>query len=314
MAKARSLGNARLVKNDEFYTQLPDIENELKHYRKHFEGAVVLCNCDDPDWSNFWKYFYLNFEVLGLKKLISTHYDAENSTYKMEYDGTGEPVITNLEGNGDFRSPECIELLQEASVVVTNPPFSLFREYISTLMEYEKKFLIIGNMNALTYKEVFPLIKDNQVWLGFNSVKSFKQPDGTMKNFGNVNWYTNLDHNKRHEELILYKTYNPEEYPTYENYDGINVDKVVNIPIDYDGAMGVPITFMDKYNPNQFEILGFGAGELGTMAGVTPYDRALKPLSSALRDGIPYLYDAEKQVVTVPYARIFVKHKKGGDN
>ena len=162
----KSLSKAKKAKNDEFYTQLSDIENELKHYRKHFDGAIVLCNCDDPEWSNFWKYFYLNFDSLGLKKLVSTHFDTEKSTYKMEYEGTSEPIVTNLEGNGDFRSTECIELLKEASIVVTNPPFSLFREYVAQLMEYNKKFIIIGSQNAISYREIFPLIKDNKIWLG----------------------------------------------------------------------------------------------------------------------------------------------------
>lgn len=274
MGKNSNLAKAKDAKNDEFYTQLPDIENELKHYRKHFDGAVVLCNCDDPDWSNFWKYFYLNFDVLGLKKLISTHYDPENPTYKMEYDGTGEPVITNLEGNGDFRSPECIELLQEASIVVTNPPFSLFREYVAQLMEYDKKFLIIGSQNAITYKEIFPLIRDNKLWLGhgFNAGNAyFGLPDNAdtsnyasgvynadtgLVKFRNCHWFTNLDHSKRHEELVLFKTYNADEFPKYDNFDAIEVSKTVNIPVDYDGIMGVPITFLDKHNPDQFEIVG----------------------------------------------------------
>lgn len=269
-----NLHKAKDAKNDEFYTQLPDIENELKHYRKHFEGAVVFCNCDDPDWSNFWKYFYLNFDVLGLKKLISTHYDAEKPTYKMEYNGTGEPVITNLEGNGDFRSPECIELLKEASIVVTNPPFSLFREYVAQLIDYDKKFLIIGNQNAITYKEIFPLLQNNKMWLGHGfrgNVGFFGSPyedyasstqhrDGLIRVSG-VMWFTNLDHSKRHEKLVLYKNYSPEEYPTYDNYTAINVNKTSDIPVDYDGIMGVPITFMDKYNPEQFEIIKFRKGD-----------------------------------------------------
>ena len=256
MAKNANMTKAKMAQNDEHYTQLADIENEIKHYRKHFENAVVFCNCDDPDWSNFWKYFYLNFEVLHLKKLISTHYDAEKSTYKMEYDGENEPVITDLEGNGDFRSPECIELLQEADIVVTNPPFSLFREYVAQLMQYEKKFLIIGNLHAITYKDFFPYLQRNMVWFGFNNVKSFIEPDGSIKKFGNIGWYTNLDHNKRHEELILYKNFSPDEYPKYDNYDAIEVGYVADIPVDYKGVMGVPISFLDKYCPEQFEIVG----------------------------------------------------------
>ena len=238
MAKNSNLHNAKSAKNDEFYTQLTDVAKELMHYKEHFRGKVVLCNCDDPTWSAFWKYFHLNFEVLGLKKLISTHYDREEATYKMEYEGGDDNNIetgvkTPLEGNGDFRHQECIELLKEADIVVTNPPFSLFREYVAQLMEYGKKFIVIGSMNAITYKEIFPLLKDNQMWLGCNSVKEFIQPDGSIKKFGNIYWYTNLDHKKRHEELIFWKHYTPEEYPKYDNYDAINVDKVNEIPVDY---------------------------------------------------------------------------------
>ena len=259
-SKNSNLANARNAKNDEFYTQLTDVSKELKHYRNHFKGKTVFCNCDDPTWSSFYKYFHLNFEVLGLKKLISTHYDKEEPTYKMVYEG-GEDnnievgVKTPLQGNGDFRNQECIELLKESDIVVTNPPFSLFREYIAQLMEYGKKFIIIGSKNAITYKEFFPLLKDNKVWIGYNSVNNFQQPDGSIKKFGNIGWFTNLDIKKRHEKLILWKKYTPEEYPKYDNYDVINVNKVAEIPDDYDGVMGVPITFLDKYNPEQFEII-----------------------------------------------------------
>ena len=200
-----------------------------------------------------------NGRIFGVKKLIATHFEDEKQSYKLEMwrDEAGvHSRIKTLQQNGDFRSPESIELLKEADIVVTNPPFSLFREYIAQLMEYDKKFLIIGNKNAITYKEFFPLLKDNKVWIGYNNVKEFRQPDGSMKKFGNIGWYTNLDIKKRHEELVLYKKYTPEEYPKYDNYDPINVDKVSDIPIDYDGVMGVPITFLDKYNPEQFEIMG----------------------------------------------------------
>lgn len=260
MAKNDNLHKAKEAKNDEFYTQIADIEKELKHYKEHFKGKTVFCNCDDPEWSNFWKYFHLNFGLLGLKKLVTTHYDASDPTYKMEYTGgndsdTSVGVITPLKQNGDFRSPECIELLQKAEIVVTNPPFSLAREYIACLMKQHKEFLIIGDMNWITYKEVFPLLKDDRIWFGNCAVKEFIQPDGTIKKFGNKLWFTNLDHKKRHEKLILWKKYSPEEYPKYDNYDAINVDKVSDIPVDYDGILGVPITFLDKYNPEQFEIL-----------------------------------------------------------
>ena len=255
-----SLHAAKKVKNDEFYTRLEDINEEMNHYEDKFRGKVVFCNCDDPKWSNFWKYFHLNFSVIGLKKLISTHYDKTEPTYKMEYTGGDDNDIevgvrTPLEGNGDFRNQECLDLLDEADIVATNPPFSLFREYVAVLMERNKKFLIIGNKNAITYKEIFPLLKENKIWLGYNAVHDFLQLDGSTKKFGNIGWFTNLDINKRHEKLTLWKHYTLEEYPKYDNYDAINVDKVNQIPCDYDGVMGVPITFLDKYNPEQFEII-----------------------------------------------------------
>lgn len=260
MAKNANLRRADRVQNDEFYTQLTDIEKELKYYRHHFEGKTVFCNCDDPTWSEFWRYFHLNFAVLGLKKLISTHYDPNSSTYKLEYTGGDDSNIeagtkTPLTGNGDFRSEECIALLQEADICCTNPPFSLFRSFISQLMEHDKKFIIIGNKNAITYKEFFPLLKNDKVWIGYNSVKEFKTPDGTFKKFGNIGWFTNLDIDKRHDQIILYKKYTPEDYPKFDNYEAINIDKTNEIPMDYDGVMGVPITFMDKYCPDQFEII-----------------------------------------------------------
>lgn len=261
-AKNSNLHSAKKAKNDEFYTQLTDVSEELRHYKKHFKGKTVFCNCDDPTWSAFWKYFHLNFEVLGLKKLISTHYDKDKPTYKMVYEGGDDNDIevgvkTPLQGNGDFRNQECIDLLKESDIIVTNPPFSLFREYVAQLMEYGKKFIIIGSKNAITYKDFFPLLKDNKVWIGYNNVNDFQQPDGSFKKFGNIGWFTNLDIKKRHEKLVLWKTYTPEEYPTYDNYEAINVNKTVEIPSDYDGVMGVPISFLDKYNPNQFEIVGW---------------------------------------------------------
>ena len=215
----------------------------------------------DPTLSAFWKYFHLNFSALGLKKLISTHYDKTQPTYKMEYTGGNDNDIevgvkTSLEGNGDFRNQECLDILDEADIVVTNPPFSLFREYVAVLMEHEKKFLIIGSLNAIKYSECFPLIMNNRMWLGNNNVHNFMQPDGTVKKFGNINWYTNLDFAKRHEKIILWKEYNDKEYPKYETYDAIEVSKVTNIPVNYNGIMGVPISFMSKYNPEQFEIVG----------------------------------------------------------
>ena len=271
-----SLSNAKRAKNDEFYTQLSDIENELKHYKSHFAGKVVYCNCDDARKSNFFRFFQKKFNDYGLKKLITTSYNENGHgsvlVYEGDTNGNGklddtEIKVSELKGNGDFRSEECIELLKEADIVVTNPPFSLFREYIATLVQYNKKFLVIGNQNAITYKEIFPLIKENKLWTGNNMVKTFRVPQVTNKNcevlpngdiiakFGSICWFTNLDIKKRHEEIILYKKYNEEEFPKYDNYDAIEVSKVCEIPKDYDGVMGVPITFLYRYNPSQFEIV-----------------------------------------------------------
>ena len=266
IAANANLHKAKNAKNDEFYTQLTDVSKELMHYKPHFKDKIVLCNCDDPTWSAFWKYFHLNFEALGLKKLISTHYDKTEPTYKMEYTGGDDNDIevgvkTPLEGNGDFRNKECLDLLDECDIVVTNEPFILFRTFVGILIEHNKKFLIIGNKNAITYKEFFPLLKDNKVWLGCTNVKEFLQPDGSIKKFGNIGWFTNLDVAKRHEKLILWKNYSPEEYPKYDNYLAIEVSKVADIPCDYDGVMGVPITFLDKFNPEQFEIIGADEAE-----------------------------------------------------
>ena len=276
------LNRAKREKNDEFYTQFEDIEKELIYYKKQFKDKVIYCNCDNPYESNFFKYFVENLNDLGLKKLIATNYKSQYIpvAYKaeiVEVKNTDKVFenpknkLTTLKGNGDFRSDECIELLKEADIVVTNPPLSLFREYVAQLMEYKKKFLIIGNINALTYKEIFPLIKENKIWLGyFSGCMKFKVPEHykqrataywidengqKWRSLGNICWFTNLEVSKRHENLTLYKKYNPEEYPKYDNYDAIEVSKVAEIPYDYEGAMGVPITFIDKYNPEQFEII-----------------------------------------------------------
>jgi len=287
------MNKAKSNKNDEFYTILSDIEKELKHYKKHFKNKTVFCNCDDPRVSNFFHYFSYNFEQLGLKKLITTCYKNQNLDFfsknesekaiYLEYTGDknqnkipdpAEIGIIQLKGDGDFRSQECIELLKQSDIVVTNPPFSLFREYVGQLVKYNKKFLIIGNWNAISYKEIFKLIKEDKIWIGINSNRNFSgfivpehyplhgtearvDENGNRIVKSNQNcWFTNLDVAKRHEELILYKKYNRSEYPKYDNYDAIEVSKTNDIPMDYDGIMGVPITFMNKYNPDQFEILG----------------------------------------------------------
>ncbi len=326
----KNLHQAKNAKKDEFYTQLVDIENELKHYQKHFKGKVVYCNCDDPRVSNFFHYFSYNFENLGLKKLITTCYknqdidlfskhDTEKAVY-LEYYGDKndnrvpdpeEIGVHHLKGDGDFRSEECIELLKQTDIVVTNPPFSLFQEYVVQLVEYGKQFVIIGNKNAITYKEIFKLIKNNNLWVGntpmsqdllFDIPKSeadfllsnkkvgssYRIIDGVVKGRSQSIWFTNLDHKKRHEDIVLYKSYKPEEYPTYDNYDAIEVSKTKEIPMDYKGAMGVPITFLDKYNPEQFEILA--------KMSTTKIDQ--------FNYGYPYI-DGKKT-----YARILIKNKQ----
>lgn len=384
MAGNKNLRSADKAKSDEFYTQLTDIEKELRHYKQHFAGKIVLCNCDDPFESNFFKYFVLNFNRLGLKKLIATCYstspimgkqlkykvekngqmsflfndddiveeDIRKRPYKAEvtkvYDTTGdggvdmydvaqlfvsgENTLTELTGDGDFRSPECLALLDEADIVVTNPPFSLFREYIATLMAHNKKFVIIGHQNAITYKEFFPLLKDNKVWIGasiHSGDRKFYVPDDYPLNAAGcgidedghryikvkgIRWYTNLDLKQRHEELILVKKYDSALYPQYANYNAINIDKTTDIPCDYAGVMGVPITFMDKYNPDQFEVVGLGIANLGLSIGVLPY----KPEHRAYRkeiqkrgavDGDLYMLDNNGNPL-VPYARILIRNKR----
>jgi len=376
VAKNKKLGDAKTAKKDEFYTQLSDIERELRHYRDFFNGKVVLCNCDDPFESNFFKYFALNFNSLGLKKLIATCYatspivytqldlfgtetvvgkeESEKKPYKIEItevtdenqDGRTDladveyllrnrkNVLTLLQGDGDFRSNECIDLLKQADVVVTNPPFSLFPEYVAQLMEYDKAFIIIGNQNAITYKGVFPLLKDNKMWLGYGfkgNVGFFLSPyedkavssqhkEGLIRVSG-VMWFTNIDIEKRHEKLILYKTYNPDEYPKYETFDGIDVSKTTDIPCDYFGVMGVPKTFMDKYNPEQFEILGYEREDENIQVGIANmpedflqryraqggtghYTKGMKMLC---------LYDREGKA-KIPFSRILIRRKQGTEN
>ena len=331
----KSLRQARKAKNDEFYTQLSTIENEVRHYRKHFKGKTVYLNCDDPRESNFFHYFSYNFERLGLKKLIASCYKSQDFNlfslhnvnekavwleYTGEKDGGRVPTVEAIgvnyfEGDGDFRSEESIELLKQADIVCTNPPFSLFREYIAQLMEYDKKFLVLGNMNAITYKEIFPLIKDNKMWpgTGFRSTVEFGIPNdveiqtgsGRVDKDGNkfmkvqgITWWTNLDYPRRHQDIILFREYkdNEDKYPKYDNYDAINVDKVAEIPKDYKGTMGVPISFIGQWNPEQFEVLG-----LCSSAG---YDKEIV--------GIDMIGEGDARPIldgNVKYSRIFIKQK-----
>ena len=343
--KNKGLTKAKKDKKDEFYTQLSDIERELKNYKSHFQGKIIYCNCDDPRVSNFFHYFSYNFEHLGLKKLIATCYknqqidlfsrnDCEKAVY-LEYFGDKnnnkipdleEIQVTYLQGDGDFRSKECIDLLRQADIVVTNPPFSLFREYISQLILYKKKFIVIGHQNAISYKDIFSLMRDNQIWLGFgfkgaaghfinstykNYATASDKKDGMIRVSG-VNWFTNLDIKKRHLDLILYKKFIPEDYPKYENFDAINVSKTKDIPLDYPGIMGVPITFMDKYNPEQFQIIGLGIANSGLEIGVKPYKPEHKKYRKEVQrrgavDGD--LYMMINGIVSVPYARVLIRNK-----
>lgn len=338
----QNLHKAKHDKNDEFYTQLPDIENELRHYKEHFKGKVVYCNCDDPFVSNFFRYFSLNFEHLGLKKLIATCYRSDKAgvrtdlssdrAIKLEYmggkNGEGLPTldevtITEIEGDGDFRSDECLEILKEADIVVTNPPFSLFREYVSQLIEHDKKFVIVGSMNAITYKDFFAHLKDNKIWLGYKTgglefevPMDFEQKNTHVKDgkryakFGNITWFTNLDIAKRHEDVVLYKNYDNDSYLNYENFDAIEVSKVKDIPVDYDGVMGVPISFLAKHNPAQFRIIGLGISSSGLDVGVSGYKPEHKNYRKNVQkrgavDGDLYIMIGDE--VKVPYARILIQ-------
>ena len=376
--KNAALNRANKAKQDEFYTQLSDIEKEMRHYRKHFKDKTVFCNCDDPFESNFFKYFVLNFKKLGLKKLICTCYTGspianrqlslfdvvetkeEDKPYKAiittVYDKTGdgaldmedikelfksgENELTELEGNGDFASDECLELMDESDIVVTNPPFSLFRKYVATLMEHNKKFIIIGNQNAISYKEIFSLLKNNTVWLGNNNGDmSFMVPDTyearetrfwidengqKWRSMGNISWFTNLDIKKRHDDMILVKRYSPEIYLNYDNFNAINVSQTADIPCDYAGVMGVPITFLDKYNPEQFEILGITQGWDDNRIKEYPKQtqvssKGVKSTVSKLNDGPAikvdkppvgktyYIVDNEYYIKV--YARILIRNK-----
>lgn len=346
MAKSlnKNLKKAKAGKNDEFYTQLTDIEKELRHYKDHFKGKTVFCNCDDPRISNFFHYFSHKFEDLELKRLITTCYKnqerdlfsehkSENAIW-LEYNGdkNGDRVpnpeeigIHKLKGDGDFRSPESIELLMQADIVVTNPPFSLFREYVAQLIEHDKKFLIIGNQNNLTYKEIFNLVKENKIWTGVDNggTKWFKVPnhydiqtetriktvDGQKYfSMGSIYWFTNLYNRKRNVDIILYKNYygNENEYPTYDNYDAIEVNKVANIPVDYKGLMAVPITFIDKYNPEQFQILGIMDRENSSGLRTKKYIKSEITNANDLNArGVIKINGDYKSI----YARIIIKNK-----
>lgn len=360
-SKQQSLGDAKAAKQDEFYTQLSDIEKELRHYKKHFKGKVVYLNCDDPRESQFFHYFSYNFEKLGLKKLIAACYksqdvdlfsqeDSEQAVY-LEYEGDkdgdlvpgrDEIEVKCFEGDGDFRSAESIALLEQADIVVTNPPFSLFREYVEQLIEHGKKFLIIGNMNAVTTKDFWPHIQHNRIWLGVTRagtgqmwfrinddapVKSGQRTDENghrYQTIGNSAWFTNLDHSKRHEELILYKTYDPDLHPSYDNFDGIEVSKAVDIPLDWDGVMGVPITFLGKHNPDQFEIVGITRAWSGDAAKIYPQqiqvdangkratvtklnDSASLPVTTPPTDKT--YYDVDGKFFVKTYARVLIRRK-----
>lgn len=338
-----NLSSAKKARNDEHYTQLADIEKELRHYADQLRGKVIFCNCDDPFESNFFKYFAMSFNTLGLKKLIATCYNPSpiagsqlalfdikpplkkgmnkntKHSYKIEitevkdYDDSGSTNLTDVEyllkhsgnaltllkGDGDFRSDECVKLLKEASVVITNPPFSLFREYIEQLVNYDKQFIIVAPDSALHYKEVFKLIKDNKLWLGYGRVKEFMEPDGSIKKMGNVSWLTNLDTTKRHDLLTLYKKYSPEEYPHYDNFDAIDVNKTAEIPEYYYGKMGVPDTFLEKFNPAQFELIGIPTGDSGKEIGVTRNYRGRTDIS-VTRNG----------KTSCPYSRIIIRQKE----
>lgn len=324
----KNLYKASKAKKDEFYTQIVDIEKELKHYKDQFRGKTVFCNCDDPKESNFVKYFSMNFEHLGLKKLIATHFKDANlftkePAYKLEYTGDKngnrmpdpDEFITKMIGTGDFRSKECIELLKEADIVVTNPPFSLFREYVAQLVKYKKKFLILGDQNAIIYIEIFNLIKENKLWLGYdnNGTKWFQVPmdydiptesrkkiENGIQYFsmGRILWFTNLDTIKRHQEMNFYKKYTPKEYLKYDNYNAIEVSRVADIPMDYERVMGVPITFLDKYNPKQFEILG---SDYSVKQGLLP-----ELVNPSWKGKIDRGYLQGKRL----YGRILIKNKK----
>lgn len=366
MAKNGSLNRAGVAKQDEFYTTYESIQSEINYFSDGtFKDKVVLCNCDDPFESNFTRFFLRNFNYLGLKRLICTSYAGSQvtGTQLSLFDDYNEPVtgkcgyvlditkipmangrgvsdddidkilhtagvVKRLKGNGDFQSKECINYLEQSDIVVTNPPFSKFRKYVKQLMDYNKKFLIIGSQSAITYKEIFPLLMNNKMWMGMpfprgnayfiipkgydtsRFAKGVYNPETRQVKFRNVLWFTNLDYKERHEDLPLYKQYDPSEYPTYDNYNAINVDKTADIPMDYDGAMGVPISFLNKYNPDQFEIIGFGSGSFGRAIGVGGYKEKYKPMlgkTVPVKGNLYYVVDGKPKT---PYKRILIRNKK----
>ena len=332
-AKNSNLRKARTVKNDEFYTRLSDIEKELKHYSTHFKGKTVYCNCDDPKISAFWRYFHINFSALGLEKLFSTHYVANGISYIMEYTGGNDFDISigvkhPLEQDGDFRSIECQVLIDQCDIVVSNPPFSLFSEYITTLLQHNKKFLIVGSKNSVALPEVFLSLKENKMWMGVNRISTFITPSGEEKHFGNIGWYTNLETAKRHQPLALTKHYDPALYPRYGNYDAINVNRIADIPCDYFGIMGVPVTFWEVYDPEQFEVITLGANrKLFTPTkhyeDLVRYDPDGKTMRNhiACNQCLTIEYDEKPNTIycrasnsdkylVVPYRRILIRRKQ----
>lgn len=329
MPNNRNLKIAQKAKKDEFYTQYSDIAKELPYYKEQLANKVIYCNCDNPKYSNFYKFFKDNFVEYKLKKLIAT-YLGFNEYYSLKptktvFDGENE-IVEPLGGYGDFRSPICVSILQESDIVITNPPFSLFRDFVKLMTEYDKKFLIIGNVNAISYKEVFPLFKGNKMWLGksiHSGDREFQVPDDyplkaasyRVDEQGNkyirvkgVRWFTNIDSSQRYEMLSLSKHYDEEIYPKYENYNAINVDKVADIPYDYDGIMGVPITFLDKYNPKQFEIIGLGSRCLGQNIGIRGISLEHKQQMTG-HSANGDLYYLKNGKLILPYVRILIRKK-----
>ena len=341
MGRKDNLTNAKNAKNDEFYTRLEDIESEISmhpDYVKHFKDKVVFCNCDDPEWSNFHLFFRQHFHQLGLKKLITTHYNKDGSpSYKFEWNGEvlGDDCVnmvkTPLKGDGDFRSKECVEILKSADIIVTNPPFSIAREdFIPLLYQYEKQFIIVGDLNWVTYKTIFPLFKENKMFFGYTNIKEFKTPSGEYQKFGNKVWFTNLDIDKIHEGVILTKNYNGNEdkYPKYDNYDAINVDKVKDIPKDYFGVIGVPITYLAEHSPEQFEIIGLG----NSRENFTPCKDFINPIKHTKdgkrvsgqaincvltlsqkekpKSGTVYYTSDNSDYLVPPYARVLIRRIK----